>query len=81
MWYSAPWRRVAAAVGGDGRGVKAALGDACARSGAALPAAGPRSPALPARVSGGAWSELPCGRLPREWAGASGLSGRSCVLL
>lgn len=80
MWYSAPWRRVATAVGGVGRRVKAALGDAWARSDAAL-AAGSLSPALPARVSGGALSELQCGRLPREWAGASGLSGRSWVLL
>lgn len=74
------WRRVATAVGGVGRRVKAALGDAWARSDAAL-AAGSLSPALPARVSGGALSELQCGRLPREWAGASGLSGRSWVLL
>lgn len=80
MWDSAPWRWVAVAVGGVGRGVKAALGDAWTRSGAAL-AAGPLSPALPARVSGGALSEPQCGRLPREWAGVSGLSGRSCVLL
>lgn len=74
------WRRVVAAVGGVGLRVKAAPGDAWARCDAAL-TAGPLSPALSARVSGGALSEQQCGKLPQEWAGTSGLSGRSCVLL
>lgn len=57
------WRWVAAAVGGVGRGVKAALGlDALA--------AGPLSPALPARVSGGALSE------PQVREAAPGMGGR-----
>lgn len=80
MWHSAPWRRVAAAICRVGLRVRLALGGAWARS-AAAPAAGPLSPALPARVSGGASRDPECGRLPREWAGASGLCDRSCVLL
>lgn len=63
------WRWVAAEVGGVGRGVKAALGDAWTRSDAAL-AAGPLSPALPARVSGGALSE------PQVREAAPGMGGR-----
>lgn len=74
------WRRVAAAICRVGLRVRAALSGAWARS-AAAPAAEPLSPALLARVSGSASRDPECARLPREWAGANGLCGRSCVLL
>lgn len=70
------WRRRSAEAGAGCGRLRSALGRAPSRRRLLG-----RCPRLPARVAGGASPAPESRRLPREWAGAVGLRGRSCVLL